>query len=164
MNANPIHILLVEDNPDHIFLARKAIHQEMGSRAHVSHVMTGEEAIDFLQRRGPHVASPRPDLILLDLQLPGRDGFWVVRTIKNDENLQSIPVVIFTSSDADTDIQLGYQCGTNIYVCKPTGPDEFAARLRAIPAFWSRVAHLPPRPDRVADQDPEPGEAGNGGA
>ena len=144
MTCQPLNILLVEDNDDHVFLARKAIAQEMGERVQVFHVNDGESAIDFLRRRGEHHEAPRPDLILLDLQLPGRDGFWVIRTIKGDPDLQVIPIVLFTSSDASSDIRRGYECGANIYVCKPTGPDEFADRIRAIPAFWSRVAHLPP--------------------
>lgn len=148
MSSNPLIILLVEDNPDHVFLARKAIRQEMGEGAAISHVGSAEEAIEFLFRQGTYANADRPDLILIDVQLPGRDGFWVVKTIKADPSLRAIPVVIFTSSDAETDIRQGYECGTNIYVCKPTGPDEFAARLQAIPAFWSRVAHLPPREAR----------------
>jgi two-component system, chemotaxis family, response regulator Rcp1 len=143
MNLPALIILLVEDNPDHAFLARKAIVQEMGSDAEIFAVGDAEAAMDFLHGTETFTGAPRPDLILLDVQLPRRDGFWVLRMIKDDPALRSIPVVVFTSSDADSDVQRAYQFGTNIYVCKPTGPDEFAARIRAIPAFWSRIAHLP---------------------
>ena len=138
-------ILIVEDNPDHVFLARKAILQEMGSGASIQQVNTGEAALDYLRGVGDYAGAPRPDIILVDVQLPGRDGFWLLQRIKSDPLLKLIPVVIFTSSDAEKDVAQGYTFGANVYVCKPTGSDEFGARLRAIPAFWSRVAQLPPR-------------------
>jgi DNA-binding response OmpR family regulator len=144
--GDSVHILLVEDNMDHVFLARKAINGEMGSDVRVHQVSNAEDAIEFLHQSGKFQDAPRPDLVLVDVQLPGKDGFWVVRNIKADQLLQSIPVVILTSSDAEHDIQYGYECGTNVYVCRPTGTNEFADRLKAIPAFWTRVAHLPPRP------------------
>ncbi|MCA1596887.1 MAG: response regulator [Chloroflexi bacterium] len=136
-------ILIVEDNADHLFLARRAILQEMGDQVHVLQAGTGEIAIEILKRRHPYGESPRPDLVLLDVQLPGRDGFWVTRTMKSDPDLRMIPVVIFTSSDSEADVRRGYDAGGNVYVCKPSGADEFADRLRAIPIFWSRIALLP---------------------
>ena len=144
MREQSLTILLIEDNDDHVYLARKAITQEMGSGVGIFHVSTAEAAVEFLRQDGVYGSMPRPDLIVLDLQLPGRDGFWVIRTLKSDEELKTIPIVVFSSSDAPTDIRQGYEGGANIYVCKPTEADEFAARIRAIPAFWSRVAHLPP--------------------
>jgi len=134
-------ILLIEDNLDHVFLSRRAIEDAMGKSVSIHHLENADGAMEWLRNS----ESRRPDLVLLDLQLPGRDGFSLVREMKSDPGLRSIPVVIFSCSSADCDVLEGYESGSNLYVCKPTGPDAFAERVGAIPRFFKDVANLPPR-------------------
>jgi CheY-like chemotaxis protein len=138
----PIQVLLVEDNPGDVRLTREAfkdakVHLEM----HV--VNDGVEAIDFLNQRGGYEGSPRPDLILLDLNLPRKDGRDVLAEIKADPSLKSIPVVILTTSASDVDIESSYLLHANCYITKPVDLDGFLTVVRSIDNFWFSVVKLP---------------------
>lgn len=141
-NGIPIQVLLVEDNPGDVRLTREAfrdakVHLEM----HV--VSDGMEAIDFLYRRGNYAACPRPDLILLDLNLPRKDGRDVLAEIKADMSLMMIPVVILTTSASDVDIESSYMLHANCYISKPVDLDGFLTVVRSIDSFWFSVVKLP---------------------
>lgn len=141
--GTPIQVLLVEDNPGDVRLTREAfkdakVHLEM----HV--VNDGVEAIDFLNRRGEYAESPRPDLILLDLNLPRKDGRDVLAEVKADTSLKSIPVVILTTSASDVDIESSYLLHANCYISKPVDLDGFLSVVRSIDNFWFSVVKLPP--------------------
>ena len=107
-------------------------------------VLDGVEALDFLHRRGPYAAAPRPDLILLDLNLPRKNGREVLLDIKEDPDLRLIPVVVLTGSDAEEDIVRSYGLGANCYVTKPVGLKQFQQIVKAIEGFWFTVVRLPP--------------------
>ena len=141
-NGTPIQVLLVEDNPGDVRLTREAfkdakVHLEM----HV--VNDGVEAIDFLNRRGEYADSPRPDLILLDLNLPRKDGRDVLAEVKADTSLKSIPVVILTTSASDVDIESSYLLHANCYISKPVDLEGFLTVVRSIDNFWFSVVKLP---------------------
>jgi chemotaxis family two-component system response regulator Rcp1 len=112
------------------------------NRLHV--VADGTEALRFLRREGPHGAAPRPDLILLDLNLPGMDGREVLRQVKQDDELRRIPVVVMTRSDAERDVIATYDTGANSYVTKPVGLDEFTRVVQSVQEFWFSIVTLPP--------------------
>lgn len=139
----PVEILLVEDNPGDQRLTREALRDgKVLNRLHV--VADGTEALRFLRREGPHGAAPRPDLILLDLNLPGMDGREVLRQVKQDDELRRIPVVVMTSSDAERDVIATYDTGANSYVTKPVGLDEFTRVVQSVQEFWFSIVTLPP--------------------
>ena len=140
-----IDILLVEDNEGDARLAREAL-RDGKFRIGFNHVWDGEEAMAFLHRSGKHTAAPRPDLILLDLNLPGMDGREVLAEIKNDDALKSIPVVILTTSSAERDIVSAYGLHANCYVTKPVTMVEFIRAVTAIQDFWLTVVKLPSAP------------------
>ncbi len=141
-NAEPIEILLVEDNPADVDLTRLALKKaKMLNTLHVT--MDGEAAMAFLLREGKYALAPRPDLILLDLNLPKKNGMEVLAEIKNDEDLRRIPVVMVTSSEAETDILKAYDLHANSYVTKPVDLDQFMAVIRALEDFWLVVVKLP---------------------
>lgn len=143
-SSEPVEILLVEDNPGDVRLTREALREgRMPTRLSV--VGDGEEAPDFLHRRGRHAAAPRPDLILLDLNLPRMDGREVLAAIKSDDALRRIPVVVLTSSLAEPDVLASYQLSANCYVAKPVDYEQFIRVVRAIEEFWLTVARLPRR-------------------
>ncbi len=140
--VHPVDILLVEDNPADVRLTREALKEaKVLNRLHV--VSDGVEAIEFLRLEGNHRGAPRPDLILLDLNLPRKDGREVLAEIKSDANLKSIPVVILTTSRADEDIIRSYNLHANAYVAKPVGLTEFLEAVRALEDFWLAVVTLP---------------------
>jgi chemotaxis family two-component system response regulator Rcp1 len=141
----PLEVLLVEDNPGDVRLTREAL-KEASTRTRLSVVQDGAEALEFLRREGRHAEAPRPDVVLLDLNLPRRDGREVLGELKGDPALLTIPVVILTSSDADRDVAAAYALHANCYVTKPTDLDEYISVLRAIEQFWFGVVQLPPRP------------------
>ena len=144
-DAQPIEILMVEDNPGDVRLTREALRD--GKVRNTMHaVEDGEMALDFLYRRGAYTDAARPDLILLDLKLPGKSGLEVLADIKADEALRRIPVVILTSSQADQDIARSYDLHANAYVSKPVGLDQFVAAVKAIEGFWLEIVKLPPEP------------------
>jgi len=142
MLTDPFQILLVEDNPGDVDLTREALH-ESKVHTHLSVVRDGDEALAFLRQQGAHAAAPRPDLILLDLNLPKKDGRAVLSEVKADPALASIPVVVLTSSEAERDIAHAYALHANCFVTKPIGLDQFIEIVRSIEQFWLTVVKLP---------------------
>ncbi|MBT2467238.1 response regulator [Streptomyces sp. ISL-66] len=140
--AQPIEVLLVEDDPGDELMTPEAFEDnKIGNTLHV--VRDGEEALDFLYRRGRHTGAPRPDLILLDLNLPKYDGRQILEKIKSDEDLAHIPVVVLTTSSAEEDILRSYKLHANAYVTKPVDLDQFIAAVRQIDEFFVTVVRLP---------------------
>lgn len=140
----PIHILLVEDNPGDVRLTKEALRDaKMINELHT--VADGMEALAFLRREPPHASAPRPDLILLDLNLPKLDGRGVLSFVKSSSELRSIPVVILTSSDAEEDVARSYDLHANCYVRKPVELQSFLDVIQAIDDFWVSVVRLPRR-------------------
>ncbi|MFM1768623.1 MAG: hypothetical protein RJA22_1152 [Verrucomicrobiota bacterium] len=139
---NPIEILLVEDNAGDARLAREAL-RDAKVRNHLSWVSDGAEALAFLRREGKYSQAPRPDLILLDLNLPRKDGREVLTEIKADERLRRIPVVVLTTSRAEEDILRAYQLSANCYISKPVDLDQFMKVVRNIEDFWLTLVRLP---------------------
>jgi two-component system response regulator len=138
-----IEILLVEDSPADILLTREAFAQnKIVNAIHV--VEDGIEALDFLYKRGKYASAPRPDLILLDLNLPRKNGQEVLAEVKADPDLRSIPVVVLTTSNAEEDILKAYNLNANCYVVKPVGFDNFMKAMQSIRHFWFSVVTLPP--------------------
>ena len=140
-----IEILLVEDNPGDVRLTLEAF-KESKAKTHLSVVGDGVEAIAFLRREGKYVNAPRPDLVLLDLNVPRKDGRAVLAEIKEEENLKSIPVVILTTSQAESDILTTYRHHANCYITKPVDFDLFIKVVKVIENFWFRTVELPPPP------------------
>jgi two-component system response regulator len=139
-----IEILLVEDSPTDILMTREALEQaKLINRLHV--VEDGAEALAFLHRQGQHAAVPRPDLILLDLNLPKKNGQEVLAELKADEVLKLIPVVILTTSKAEEDIVKAYGLHANCYISKPVDFASFVKIIQAIDYFWFGVVTLPPK-------------------
>ncbi len=135
-------ILLVDDSPSDLDLIRDAL--SVGHcQGHINTVLDGEEAIAFLRRSGAHENAPRPDLIILDLNLPRKDGRVVLADFKSEPSLQSIPVVMFTTSHSREDITRCYALGANCYVRKPGGLDDFRTAVQTIERFWLGLAQLP---------------------
>jgi CheY-like chemotaxis protein len=142
--ATPIEVLLVEDDPGDILMTREAFEEhKIGNRLSV--VSDGIEALAYLRQEGPYADAVRPDLILLDLNLPRRDGLQVLQEIKSDESLRQTPVVVLTTSQADEDILRSYQLHANAYVTKPVDFDRFITVVRQIDDFFVSVVKLPPR-------------------
>jgi two-component system response regulator len=138
-----IEILLVEDNPADILLTREAFeYNKIVNAIHVAE--DGIQAMDFLYKRGRYASVSRPDLILLDLNLPRKNGREVLAEIKADPDLKSIPIVILTTSNADEDILRAYDLNANCYVVKPVGFDNFVKAMQSIRHFWFSVVTLPP--------------------
>lgn len=138
-----IEILLVEDNPGDVRLTKEALRD--GKILNNLNVVTdGVEAMAFLRREGDYADAPRPELILLDLNLPRKDGREVLAEIKRDEELKRIPVVILTSSAAEQDIIKSYNLHANCYVTKPVDLDQFIGVVKSIEHFWLKVVKLPP--------------------
>ena len=140
--GRPVEILLVEDNPGDVDLTRETL---LDSKLlnHMSVVNNGVEAMAYLRREGKHAAATRPDLILLDLNLPKKDGREVLAEIKVDERLRRIPVVVLTTSSAEKDILQTYDLHANCYITKPVNLDQFSAVVRAIEEFWFTIVKLP---------------------
>ncbi len=138
----PIEVLLVEDSPGDVRLTQEAF-RDANSSIHLSVASDGVEAMAFLKRTGPHANAPRPDLILLDLNLPKMDGREVLAHIKENEDLKTIPTVILTTSDAESDIVKSYQLQANCYLTKPVQLDSFEALVKSINDFWLTKAKLP---------------------
>lgn len=142
MVDSSFRILLVEDNPGDVRLIREGLEQG-NVRCALSVVGDGVEAIAFLRQQGRHAEAPRPDLILLDLNLPRKDGREVLSEIKADPKLQRIPVVALTSSEADEDIAEVYGLSANCYLTKPVSLDRFMELVNAVQKFWLTIAKLP---------------------
>lgn len=138
----PTEVLLVEDSPGDVRLTQEAFRDANQSiQLHVA--SDGVEAMAFLRREGVHDRAPRPDIILLDLNLPKMDGREVLALIKEDENLKTIPIVILTTSEAEVDIVKSYQLHANCYLSKPVQLDEFESLVKSINSFWLTEVSLP---------------------
>jgi chemotaxis family two-component system response regulator Rcp1 len=137
-----VKILLVEDNPADVRLTEEAL-KENKLRNNLSVVEDGLEAMDFLHRTNGHAEAPRPDLILLDLNLPKKDGREVLAEIKKDPNLRSIPVVVLTTSKAEEDIIKTYNLHANCYITKPVDLEQFISVVKSIEDFWLTIVKLP---------------------
>jgi CheY-like chemotaxis protein len=144
VGARAVDILLVEDNPGDVELAREGL-RACKIRNTLYVVADGLEASAFLHRTGAYASRPRPDIILLDLNLPKRDGRDLLREIKEDKDLKQIPIVILTISAAEEDIVRCYTYHANCYVTKPLGMDQFLQVVRAIEDFWFTIVKLPPK-------------------
>jgi chemotaxis family two-component system response regulator Rcp1 len=144
--ARLIEILLVEDNPGDVRLTQEALDEaKMNNHLHVA--VDGVQALRFLRREEEHAEAPRPDLILLDLNLPKKSGREVLEEVKADPDLRRIPVVVLTTSEAEQDILRSYELHANAYVKKPVDFSSFIDVVRAIENFWFSVVLLPPTPD-----------------
>jgi len=143
--GRPIEILLVEDSPSDTDLTLEAL-KDFKVRNHVSVVEDGVQALQFLRHQGPFAQAPRPDMIMLDLNLPRKDGREVLAEIKADEGLKTIPIVVLTTSRADLDILRAYQLNANCYITKPVDFNQFLEVVRSIESFWLFVVTLPPAP------------------
>lgn len=141
-DRRPIEILLVEDNPGDVRLTREAL-KEGKVLNHLHVVEDGEDAVRFLRREGEFDGAVRPDLVLLDLNLPRKSGHEVLEEIKTDTDLRRIPVVVLTSSEAETDIARSYDRYANAYITKPVDLDQFISVVRAVEDFWLEVVRLP---------------------
>ncbi len=138
----PIEILMVEDSPSDAQLTIEALHAaKIANR--LSHVEDGVEALRFLRRQGPYANAPRPDLILLDLNLPRKDGREVLDELKRDPDLKIIPVVVLTTSRSEQDVLRSYQLHANCYITKPVDFTQFMKVVQAIESFWLTVVTLP---------------------
>ena len=142
--ARPIDVLLVEDDEGDVVMTREALEEgKILNRLHV--VGDGVEAIEFLRRTGERAEAPRPDLVLLDLNLPRKDGRQVLEEIKGDDELRRIPVIVLTTSEAEEDILRSYDLHANAYVSKPVDFNRFVEVIRRIDEFFISVVRLPPR-------------------
>jgi CheY-like chemotaxis protein len=137
-----INVLLVEDDPGDVLMTREAFEENLHNRLDV--VTDGAAALDYLRRAQPYADAPRPDLILLDLNLPRRDGREVLQEIKADPDLRHIPVIVLTTSKAQEDVLRSYQLHANAYVTKPVDFDGFIEAVKQIDHFFVSVVQLPP--------------------
>ncbi len=146
-SIRPVEILLVEDSPADVLMTREAFEQaRLVNTLHV--VDDGVQALAFLRQEGMYASSPRPDLILLDLNLPRKNGVEVLTEIKSDHHLQTIPVVILTTSHTEQDILGSYELHANCFIVKPVGFEKFLKAIQSIQDFWFSVVTLP---DEVRD-------------
>jgi chemotaxis family two-component system response regulator Rcp1 len=135
-------VLLVEDNPGDVFLTQEAFREGQAS-LRLSVVGDGEEAMRYLRREGPFEEAPRPDLVLMDLNLPKKDGRELLAELKQDLDLRQIPVIILTTSESQQDIWRAYKLHANCYLTKPLEVDSFMRKIKSIEDFWLTVARLP---------------------
>jgi two-component system, chemotaxis family, response regulator Rcp1 len=144
MADTDIQILLVEDNPGDVRLTVEALRgAKVANELHV--VGDGEAAIDYLRQQGVYSDAARPDLVLLDLNLPGLDGRSVLADIKSDPTLATIPILVLTTSAAEEDVARSYELHANAYISKPVDFTEFLAAVRSLEGFWLKIVKLPPR-------------------
>lgn len=134
-------ILLVEDNPGDIRLTQEAL-KESNMEIHLDVVSDGEQALDFLLKRNKYVDANRPHIVLLDLNLPKKNGIEVLKEVKANDNLKRIPIIVLTTSDADHDISKAYNLHANCYILKPVDFDDFANVIKLIETFWFNTAQL----------------------
>ncbi|WP_339094446.1 response regulator [Deinococcus sp. VB343] len=143
-DTNMVEILLVEDSEPDILLTEEAFSEaRVRNRLHV--VRDGEEALQFLRREGDYAAAPRPDVILMDINMPRKNGLEVLEEVKADPSLRSIPVLILTTSQAEDDVQRSYSGHASGYVVKPVGFENFLQAIRAFEDFWLTFVRFPPR-------------------
>lgn len=141
-NSEPIEILLVEDNAGDARLAQEAL-KENKVHNNIHHVKDGVEAMAFLRREGPYADVPFPDLVLLDLNMPRKDGREVLAEVKDDPALRLVPIVVLTTSAAERDLVKSYDLHANAYVIKPLDLDQFIEVVQAIQSFWFTIVKLP---------------------
>jgi len=142
-SLRPIRVLLVEDSPTDLLMTREALDRSKVA-LDVHAVEDGVKTLEFLRRQGKYGKAPRPDLILLDLNLPKKDGREVLAEIKSDPDLKRIPVVVLTTSKADEDVARAYESHANCFITKPVGFANFQEVMRSIERYWFAVATLPP--------------------
>lgn len=142
LNGSAINILMVEDNPGDARLTEEAL-KESKLANNLYHAKDGVEAMDFLRRKGDYAKAPRPDIVLLDLNLPRKDGREVLAELKQSPDLKRIPVVILTTSEAEQDILKSYELHANCYVTKPVDLDKFTRIVGVIEDFWLSIVKLP---------------------
>jgi two-component system, chemotaxis family, response regulator Rcp1 len=142
--GRPVEILLIEDNPADVRLTVE-VFKDSRIVNHISVAADGEEALVFLQKRGKYSGADRPDLIILDLNLPRKDGREVLSEIKADPELKTIPIIVLTTSDADQDVWKAYNSGVNSYITKPVDLEQFIRIFRSIEDFWLTIVKLPTR-------------------
>ncbi|MEN3615101.1 response regulator [Plantactinospora sp. ZYX-F-223] len=142
---NPVRILVVDDDPGDVLMIEEALATSEVPKA-IDVVGDGQEAMEFLHQEGRHREASRPDMILLDLNMPRMDGRQVLNQVKSDDNLRTIPVVVLTTSNADTDILGSYNLRANAYVTKPIDLDDFNDVIRRIDEFFGQIVVLPKRP------------------
>lgn len=152
----PIEILLVEDNPGDVRLTKEAL-KEAKVINHLTVLKDGVEALAFLRREGQYVQAPRPHLILLDLNLPKKDGREVLAEIKDDEKLKRIPVVVLTTSQNEQDVLKTYDLHANCYVTKPVDLEQFITVVKSIEDFWLGIVVLPKNGNQVKREGPVTG-------
>jgi len=140
--SRQLEILMVDDNPGDVRLTREVL-RESALQPHLSAVVDGAQALEYLHRHGPYRDAVRPDVILLDLNLPKKDGREVLAEIKGDPELRRIPVVVLTTSNADDDVKQSYDLHANCFVTKPIALDQFTRVIQQIEAFWLTIAQLP---------------------
>lgn len=140
----PAELLLVEDNPGDVRLIEEAL-KESPLQINLHVAKDGTEAMAFLRRAGKHMEAPPVDLVLLDLNLPGKDGREILAEIKGDERLRRTPVIVLTTSEAKEDVLKAYELNANCYITKPLNLDEFVEVVRTIGEFWFTIVTLPPR-------------------
>lgn len=144
MAGKDVQILLVEDNPGDVRLTVEALRNaKVANELHV--VEDGEAAIDYLRQQGSYAGAPRPDIVLLDLNLPRLDGRGVLADIKSDPKLASIPILVLTSSAAEEDIARSYELHANCFISKPVDFVEFVAAVQSLESFWLKIVKLPRR-------------------
>ncbi|MEV0430670.1 response regulator [Micromonospora sp. NPDC050495] len=143
--TSPVRILVVDDDPGDVLMIEEALEDSDVEKV-IDVVNDGQEAMEFLRQEGRHAAARRPDVILLDLNMPRMDGRQVLGAVKQDEDLRTIPIVVLTTSNADTDIVGSYVLQANAYVTKPIDLDDFNDVVRRIDEFFGRVVVLPKHP------------------
>jgi CheY-like chemotaxis protein len=141
-NLRAAEVLLVEDSPGDVRLTREAL-KEGKVRNNLSVVNDGVEALEFLRRQGKYAEAPRPDIVLLDLNMPRKDGREVLAEMKSDESLKRIPVVILTTSEAEQDILKTYDLHANCYLTKPVDLEQFISIVKSVEDFWLTIVQLP---------------------
>ncbi|GJL55653.1 MAG: two-component system response regulator [Nitrospirales bacterium] len=142
--TSPIHVLMVEDDAEDVVLTKESLtNSKVTLDLHV--VEDGEEALLYLRKTPPYASVPRPDVILLDLNLPKKNGREVLSEMQQDIHLRSIPVIVLTTSDQEEDVLKTYELGANCYITKPVGLDQFMKVVNAIDNFWFSIVKLPSR-------------------
>ncbi len=147
MTKSEAEVLLVDDNPADIDLTREVL-RRCRRQFHVNTVEDGEEAMSFLRGQGKYAQAPRPDIIVLDLNLPRKDGREVLSEVRSDPQLSRIPVVVFTTSQASSDVNRSYELGANCYLRKPGNLADFTAVVQSMADFWLSFASLPQKERR----------------